>query len=577
MYLLTRYLGGNRAVAAWAGVVYVVFPWHLVRTPHGSLVHLEFLPLLILALVAAAQRPSWARFSLVGLATLACWLTSGYFGVMAVVAAAAFALAAALACPLRRAAVLVVGAIGAAIGASLVVGVLSIISGFGRGAGLDRVPEDLEVYGIRPLELLLPSPGNLVVGDWTDGIFDQRQHASNPTETRNYVGLLTLAFACAWLVIAWRSRKQLSTRLRIATMGLTGVAVAALVLAIQSPVSVFGRDVWMPSRVLYEVIPAVRVPSRWIALVMTALIPLAALGLQAAWRKVAEGPGGRRLAYALVALVTVVSFLELTVDPWRPRFETSPAPRLYRELGDLPAGIVAEYPLLTTNDYVIWQTVYRRPMFGNAGFGTRADDARRAVLNPRVPGTAQTLALLGVKAILTHPDALAYAEGAPDIPNASWGPGYELVERAPDGSSLWRVVATAAPALVTLPGGFGEPIVAGDNYVGHPLTSPSGVGTIEFTAKAPATVRLEFVAKPPRVRQVLRLADADTELPFELDGKTTVQTLVDVPRGHSYIIVKTDPAATSADDAVVLSRPRAIRAFGTPALVAESISPDPGF
>ncbi len=59
MYLLVRYLRCGRLVAAWAGLVYIVFPWHLMRIPHASLVHLEFLPLLLLALVAALRHPTW--------------------------------------------------------------------------------------------------------------------------------------------------------------------------------------------------------------------------------------------------------------------------------------------------------------------------------------------------------------------------------------------------------------------------------------------------------------------------------------------------------------------------------------
>jgi hypothetical protein len=576
MYLLARFLGCTRAIAVWAGIAYIVFPWHLARTPHGSLVHLEFLPLLLLTLVAAAQRPTWSRFSLVGTVTLVCWLTSGYFGVMAVVACAAFGVAMFAVLPVRRAAVVLGGATGGAVGASLFVGVLSIISGFGRGAGLDRVPRDLEVYGVRPLELILPSPGNVVFGDWSERIFGGRQHGSNPTETRNYLGLVTIGFALAWLVIAWRSRRTLAPRLRIATAGLTGVLVAALLLSTPSPISVLGHDVWTPSRVLWEVVPAVRVPSRWVALVMTALIPLAALGVQAAWRAV-RARAGDPVAYALVAVVVVVSVLELTIQPSRPRFETEPVPRIYQALEQLPAGIVAEYPLVTSNDHIIWQTVYRRPLLGNAGFGNRADDMRRIVLNPRAPGTAEALALLGVTAIVTHPDALDFGEGAKDVPNAEWGPGYELVARGSDRSAVWRVVATPAPALVTLPGGFGDPIAVGDDLVGYPLVAPSGVGVIEFTAKAPSTVRLEFDARPSSEGQVIRLADDDTELPFELDGTTSVSVLVDVPRGESFVLVKVDPAATSTEDAVVLTKPRAKRAFGTPQLVAEPVSADPGF
>jgi hypothetical protein len=576
MYLLVRFLGCARLVAAWAGLVYIAFPWHLARTPHASLTHLEFLPLLILATIAAAGRPSWSRFALIGMATFACWLTSGYFGVMAVVTATVLTAAAAFMFPRRHGLVIVAGAAGAALAATVVVAFLSLVSGFGTGAGLNRVAADLRTFGARPLELVLPSPGNVVLGSWPETIFDGRQHGSNPTETRNYLGLVTIILALAWLVIAWRKRRSLSPRLRIATAGLTGVVVVAVLLSLPSPISLLGREIWMPSRLLWEVVPAVRVPSRWIALVMTALVPLAALGLQSVWTKL-RGTAGGRVAFAVVLALMAVSVAELTVHPTRPRFETTSLPAVYAALDRVPPGIVAEYPLLVTNDRIVWQTQYRRPLLNNAEFGTPADDARRVVLNPAVPGTAESLALLGVTAIVTHRDALAYREGIPDIPDANWGPGYELVARAPDGASVWRVVATAAPAFVTLTGGFGEPRPTDDRLVGFPLSSPSGVGTIEFTAKAPSVVRLSFDATPPGRKQTLRLGDGSREVPFELEGPTRIDVLVDVPAGRSYVEVKTDPAATSEDDAVVLARPVARRAFGSVELQAVPISPDPGF
>ncbi len=256
----------------------------------------------------------------------------------------------------------------------------------------------------------------------------------------------------------------------------------------------------------------------------------------------------------------------------RPR----PLPPLYAALANVPKGIVAEYPLLETNDDVIWQTVYRRPMFGNADFGTRADDARRVVLNPRVPGTAESLASLGVTAIITHPDALRYVDDAKDVPNASWGPGYELVTRTPDGSSLWRVVAAAAPALVTLPGGFGEPITDTDSFVGYPLVSPSGSGP----STSPPRHRRPFgsgsMPRHPGASSCFGWPTRTPSFRSSLDGTTSIDVLVDVPRGLSFLYVKTDPAATSVEDAVVLSKPRAVRAFGTPALVAQTLSTEPG-
>ena len=60
MYLLVRYLGCTRLVCAWAALVYIVFPWHLARLEHASLLHIEVLALLILALLAAAREPNVA-------------------------------------------------------------------------------------------------------------------------------------------------------------------------------------------------------------------------------------------------------------------------------------------------------------------------------------------------------------------------------------------------------------------------------------------------------------------------------------------------------------------------------------
>src|SRR5207245_1551812 len=149
---------------------------------------------------------------------------------------------------------------GSALGATLCVAFLSVISGVGRGSGLQRVASDLHVYGFRPLELIVPSADNFLSGHWLRAFWASRQHGSNPTETNNYLGLLTIGLAIAWLVLAWLRRSSLEPRLRLATVGLAAVAVAALLLGLPSPVTVFGHDLWTPSRLLWEVVPPFRVP-----------------------------------------------------------------------------------------------------------------------------------------------------------------------------------------------------------------------------------------------------------------------------------------------------------------------------
>jgi O-antigen/teichoic acid export membrane protein len=582
MYLLVRYLGCNRLVAIWAGLVFVVFPWHLERTPHPSLTHLEFLPLTLLALVALARKPSWARYLLVGVATLACWLTSGYFGVMAVVAAVAFAAGAVVTALGRKRMLVLGGAIGAAIAATLLVAFLSAISGVGRGSGLHRVADDLAVYGLRPLELVVPAAHNLLLGHWFSSFWDGRQHRSNLVETPNYLGLLTMALAVAWVVFAWKRRGEVAEHLRLATVGFVAVIVVAFALALPSPVSLFGHDVWMPSRVLWTFVPPFRVPSRWVVLLMAALVPLAALALQEGWARLASRRVTRRgiplVSVAVVGAAMVFSFLELAVNPSRDRFDAAREPTEYSALARTPPGVLAEYPLVENIDYLFWQRLHHRPVLNTSAFGSPADDARRVVLDPRTPGTAGKLAFLGVTAIVTHRDALSYTDRVPDVPGASWGAGYRLVTRTSDGSSVWRVVAPPAPALVTMHSGFGEPRPPAGDRIEFPLISPAGVGYFEIRTKDAGTLRLTFEAAPPKgTKRLLRIADAETEIPVTLEGRTRVSVVVDVPSGLSLLLVKTDPAATSTEDAIELTAPNAQRSPGEPQLHAQPISPDIGF
>ncbi len=382
MYLLVRYLGCGRFVAAWAALVFIVFPWHIARAEHASLLHLEVFALLLLALVAAARRPTWIRFALVGVATLACWLMSGYFGPMAVVAAVAFAVAAGLMSNARRGALLVLGSTASALIASAIVAIAAVASNTNAGVGLERAVGDLSIFGLRPTELVVPPVGNLVLGDRLDSFWYTHRHGSNPTETTNYLGLLTLILALAWLVLAWRRRRTLDPRVRIATVGLVAAFLAGLLFAAPSPILLFGHEVQTPARLLWGVVPAFRVISRWDAFLMAALVPLSALGLQAVWRALARR---RRLALpvAIVAAAMIVSFLELTIHPAQAHFRTRPVPAEYAAVERTPRGVLVEYPLGYADVYRLWQGQHGRPLLNGAPPDTRADYARLVLLEPR--------------------------------------------------------------------------------------------------------------------------------------------------------------------------------------------------
>jgi uncharacterized membrane protein len=558
MYLLVRYLGCARLVAAWAGLVYIVFPWHLMRVPHASLVHLEFFPLLLLGLVAALRHPTWRRFGLVGAVTLACWLTSGYFGTMAVVIAAAFGLGVLLTRDVggRRARFFALTT-SSALAGTLVFGALAHAAGVGPSAGLNRPVADVYTWGVQLHELVVPAARNFVFGRWTAPFLATRQHDSYPVETTNYLGILTIALAASWLVLVWRRGARLDARKRLATPAFVTVAVVALLLSLPGRVSVLGLTVRMPSWLLWQIVSAFRVPSRWSVVVETALVPLAALALQeaiSAAQHYAPRWKGQTLAVALGVTAMVASFLELGFDPTTSRLSMN-EPAEYAALSRTPRGILAVYPLVPRLDYWLWQTLHHRPLLNTDAFGSAADDAQHALVNPSAPGTAQQLALLGVTTIVTNGDALRWSDQFPPNP-PNWGPGYRLVARTDTGTSTWQVVARPGPAFVAAVSGFGPPEALDDGTPIYPLLSSSGVGYFTIRAKRAGTVRLSFDASPPNGRRpVIRLADDSRERAFAVSApKTHISVVVAIPRGVSLLIVKTDPAPQSRADALVISR-----------------------
>jgi hypothetical protein len=321
----------------------------------------------------------------------------------------------------------------------------------------------------------------------------------------------------------------------------------------------------MPSKLLWDVLPAFRVPSRWDPLLMTAGLPLAALGLESVRRVV---------GVVAVGVAIVLSAVELSTHRVA-HFRTVPVPPEYTALAQrTPDGVLAEYPLGYSDLYRLWQRVHGRPLVNGAPDGTLADQVRFMILDPRQPGTAETLALLGVTAVAIHPGGPADTPLQPREPTGA--EGYRLAGRVPDGSTVWAVTAAPAAAVVTLPGGFSPPRLV-EGSVDYPLTAPAGVALMELRAKEAGVIRLVFDATAPSSVSELRIEDAQGEHPFQLTGKTHLDVNVEVPRGVSQLLLKVDPPATSEDDAVVISQPRAETATGAAELHAIPTSADPGF
>ena len=95
------------------------------------------------------------------------------------------------------------------------------------------------------------------------------------------------------------------------------------------------------------------------------LIPLAALGLQWVSSRFVRPRSGRRAGLVPVAIVcaaAVFSFLELAISPAKNRFRTVPVPAEYAAVEHTPKGVLAEYPLGSSDVYRFWQREHGRPL-----------------------------------------------------------------------------------------------------------------------------------------------------------------------------------------------------------------------
>lgn len=490
-YALVRRLGVGVWVAGWAGLVYLLFPWHVERAVvgHAQLIHIEGLPLVALALVLLAERRTRLRLAFLAAAVLVCWLSMGYFGVMAIVMVAVASFAWALGAPDRTSALRAAAgltAITVAVSGSVYVATLA--GHKDGGVGARRTTAELTRYGLRPLELVVPAGANPTFRRFQPAFWETRKHGSNLQETSNYLGWITIGLAGFWLVARRRrDPDELSSRITVPALVVAGVA---FLLSLPGSITVAGHEfTLMPSRLLWEIVRPFRVPSRWTAVLMLALVVLAALGLAELVRRVRRRFPARLApasGIAVVVLAAIGSAAELRVTHPGIGYDPRVDPPEYALLARLPPGSLAEYPLAgyeasAGSEYLGRQRRHHRPLISVPNpFSNENEGIRRSLVDPTAPGVAPTLRAIGVTAVITRPNTLSRALEAP-IPDVAprLGEGFRLIGTA-DGVSVWKVTAEPAPAVAFADvRAFGTPLPDARGRIVQRLEQPSG--TIHVT------------------------------------------------------------------------------------------------
>ena len=218
-------------------------------------------------------------------------------------------------------------------------------------------------------------------------------------------------------------RSQLRPELRFATLALAATVVTGLVFSLPTPF--FRTEIPTPVRLIWEVAPQFRVPARFVALVMAALVPLAALGARRSSPRRRSAVQPRALAAVAAGAVCVVagvsSFLELSISP--PTTLTRPQRRaagVRKPCARRLAGWSPSIPWRQSNqainsDYLFWQRAHDRRIVNGAPLGTFADAVGQTLVDPTTPGTAEALAALGASVAVVRPAEPYAFTGGPTV------------------------------------------------------------------------------------------------------------------------------------------------------------------
>ena len=423
MWCLVAGWTGDWAAAAVAGLAFAFNAHLLTRFAHLQALHMEFVPVVLLAIDRLSATPRRRDAVLLGLGLVLVGLTSVYLLVFVAAAVVVGIAARAGEWRVRPGATLGGAAAGALIGALCLLPVLWPYWTVNRELGLERTLADTAQFSASWRDYLATG-GRLHYALWSDRFYGGRDSL--------FPGLAVTALAG----VALMDRRGQRGRIRM----LVAIAVTGIVLSLGPGTPLYG---W-----LFEALPplrAIRVASRWGVLLLTAVAVLAGFGAAALRSRVGAGTA-RTLAWALPALVT----LEAARTPMA--FTPTPAvPAIYERLATLPRAVLLEFPLFPAAQfnlnapYLLAQTVHLHPIVaGYSGFATPAYNSRTTTLG-RFPGeeARSLIRTLGVTHVVLHlaPLVAGFGQAAVDAIDAV---PWLTREFADDEARVYRVTDAAA-------------------------------------------------------------------------------------------------------------------------------------
>jgi len=578
MYALAWYVTRSRLSSIMAGLLFGFSAFAQLKSEgHLSGVFLSGFPLLLLALLVLWKHPRPRNVVLTALAWTWLAYTDGYYLPFSLWLVTMFTLGAVVAdirAAIRDGTVdrlvrrlIAVACAGAITLVLLIPWLISILGNRGelvRARG--RTLFEADVYSARPLEYLVPAQSHPFFYPWSAGWRLSHLHGSNAVESTIFLGYIPVALALFWLLGRrwWTARQSpIGDTQRLASFAFVFVAAGAFVASLSPLFKILGVAVPMPSRVLWELFPALRGFSRFFVVVSAATIAVAAMGLSALCARFSV----RWTRVAIAAAITTVGLFEsLAINPRHPptwSFDQSPA--AYRETAkDDTVKVVAVYPLTSPaevpeNAIFTFQVELDRPLLNAVTDPGGADDAAgiaRGLASLTDPQTLPALRALGVDTVFVErellgpkPSALdglelqksydywrddsAHQSNGGPMRWAYLGPYYDV--------DLYRVLpGPVAPAVVTLGDGWFGPE---GNWSTSRWMGDDGEVFVRDVGAPDDEVEVSFMAAAFATDRELVVLDGTNEIArFHVPASEPREFQFVAPVGHALTFRSSPPA-----------------------------------
>lgn len=330
-YFAARYVGASRFAALVLGALFEIVPMHLaLGMQYQALSSLQFLPLVVVAFIAAVRNPGIRAGIWLGLAFGLVWWGSYYFGWFGVFVLAASFFVVFLGAIVRRDwANLAANAktiVGAAIGAApmiLVPIVLILIRISDDPITKERALGDPFYTLAPPWSVFMPPHDNPVLGALTRDWVTAHGGLLPLYEQANYTGIVAALAALTGLVVLLRKKGD-----RVIGLALVaGVAMAFLLMIGPSiPHKFWSTDHWLGgggvphikslSGYLFELSPTFRYYGRAWAWGLAVIFVLAAFGAVALQNRLRNRPAILFTLFAAFGLFGVAEYINRPPTHW---------------------------------------------------------------------------------------------------------------------------------------------------------------------------------------------------------------------------------------------------------------------